>query len=175
MRLLVIFASHPVATEASWPCVSHINSARPSNKGNTRYTSVRRVVPPARKHPPQLCNIKKKKNWRHNDVRACTTCSQNFTVKSCSPHVRRHIHHFQNLLPLCNLRLNLYVQLNTFTKNSLDIVHAHFADLPSTASCTCERHTSPMICFFLKKKFLIGSKTKAPLTTRFNPHSLMNF
>ena len=35
--------SNGVQTAASWPCVSHITIAGPSNKGNTRYTSVRRV------------------------------------------------------------------------------------------------------------------------------------
>ena len=45
--LLAIISAQMATTEAPWPCVSRITSA--SDKGNTRYTSVRRVVPLPRK------------------------------------------------------------------------------------------------------------------------------
>ena len=82
----LLFLFFVLTSEASWPCVSHINTPSPSNKGNARYTSVRRVLPLLRTSIPQLCKIKK--HWRHKDVRLCTICSQIFSVM-CGVHSPR--------------------------------------------------------------------------------------
>ena len=71
-----------LTSEASWPCVSHMNTPSPS-KGNARYTSVQKVVPLLRTSTPQLCKINR--HWRHKDVRLCTICSQIFSVM-CGVH-----------------------------------------------------------------------------------------
>ena len=53
-------------------------------------------------------------------------------VDAVGLHVRRHTHYFQEqLLPLCNLRLNLLIQLNTLIKKSLDVADNVLMFFPS--------------------------------------------